>query len=53
VAEFRTRTQISRSSPLVGDVRGRGLLLALELVANKETNERSPEHADLIASLRC
>ena len=33
-------------SPLIGDVRGRGLLLAIELVANKGTLERFPATVD-------
>lgn len=39
-------------SPIVGDVRGRGLLLALELVTDRETNGRFPESVDPAAILR-
>jgi adenosylmethionine-8-amino-7-oxononanoate aminotransferase len=38
--------EIARESPLVGDVRGRGLLLAIELVADKETLEKFPAEID-------
>jgi len=44
--------RIAASSPLVGDVRGRGLLLAIELVADKSTNARFPAHVDPAAIVR-
>jgi adenosylmethionine-8-amino-7-oxononanoate aminotransferase len=39
-------------SPIIGDVRGRGLLLALELVTDRETNGRFPEAVDPAAIIR-
>ncbi len=38
--------RIAHQSPLVGDVRGRGLLAAIELVANKDTLARFPAAVD-------
>jgi adenosylmethionine-8-amino-7-oxononanoate aminotransferase len=48
---FLKRLQEMHELPLVGDVRGRGLLAAVELVANKETKENldpSLKVADLV-----
>jgi adenosylmethionine-8-amino-7-oxononanoate aminotransferase len=38
--------KLSIESPLIGDVRGRGLLLAIELVANQDTLEKFPASVD-------
>jgi len=41
-----------RSSPIVGDIRGIGLMAALELVRNKETREAFPEEAGVGAQFK-
>lgn len=44
--------RLASTTPLVGDVRGRGLLLGLELVADPVTNTRFPEAVDPAAIVR-
>lgn len=44
--------RIAVSSPLKGDLRRRGMLLAVELVAEKDTSARFPERADPGAIIR-
>ena len=43
--------QIAGESPLAGDIRGRGALLGIELVADPETNAMFPADADPGASI--
>jgi adenosylmethionine-8-amino-7-oxononanoate aminotransferase len=44
--------RIAVDSPLIGDVRGSGLLLAVEVVADKQTSRRFPAHVDPAAIIR-
>ena len=44
--------QIASTAPLIEDVRGRGLLIGLELVSDRETNARFPEYVDPGAIVR-
>ncbi len=40
-----------RRYPIVGDVRGLGLMIGIEIVANRETREPAPAHRDKLISL--
>lgn len=49
---LKSRLQrIAADSPIVGDVRGRGLLLAIEIVADKDSKEMLPSHANAPARI--
>ena len=47
----RRLTALAETSPLVGDVRGKGLLMAIELVADKATRQAYPAALNLPALL--
>lgn len=40
--------KLERTYPIIGDVRGLGLMLAVEIVKNKETKEFAPEERDSV-----
>ncbi len=40
--------QMSESIPLIGDVRGKGLLMGMELIKNKATGERAVQEAESV-----
>lgn len=42
---------LQQRSPLIGDVRGKGLLMAIELVANQETRQQLPAELNVPARL--
>lgn len=42
----RELTQLRQSFPIVGDVRGKGMLWGLEFVSSPETREKLPAHID-------
>ncbi|MGB9675716.1 MAG: acetyl ornithine aminotransferase family protein [Candidatus Bathyarchaeales archaeon] len=40
--------ELKEKSDIVGDVRGKGLMIGMEIVENKETKKQSPKHASEI-----